>query len=75
MAATERPGRKFVTRLSALACVVVAIATVLPIQAGAQIGSARYSSIVVDAATGNVLEEANPDAPRHPARGARISST
>lgn len=72
MAATERPGRKFVPRLSALACVVVAIATVLPIQAAAQIGSARYSSIVVDAATGNVLEEANPDAPRHPASLAKL---
>lgn len=72
MAATERPGRKFVTRLSALTCVIVAIATMIPIQAVAQIGSARYSSIVVDAATGNVLEEANPDAPRHPASLAKL---
>jgi D-alanyl-D-alanine carboxypeptidase len=35
--------------------------------ARAQIGSARYSSIVVDAATGDVLEEVNADQPRHPA--------
>lgn len=35
--------------------------------AHAQIGSARYSSIVIDATTGDVLEQANPDAPRHPA--------
>ena len=39
---------------------------------GAQIGSERYSSIVVDAATGNVLEAANPDAPRHPASLAKL---
>jgi D-alanyl-D-alanine carboxypeptidase len=35
--------------------------------AHAQIGSARYSSIVVDASTGDVLEEVNADQPRHPA--------
>ena len=51
---------------------VVALATVLPVLARAQIGSARYSSIVVDAATGNVLEAANPDAPRHPASLAKL---
>ncbi|MCP6756314.1 hypothetical protein NL533_32305, partial [Klebsiella pneumoniae] len=34
--------------------------------AHAQIGSDRYSSIVVDAASGTVLEEVNPDQPRHP---------
>jgi D-alanyl-D-alanine carboxypeptidase len=33
----------------------------------AQIGSARYSSIVVDAGSGDVLEEVNADQPRHPA--------
>ena len=35
--------------------------------ARAQVGSARYASIVVDAATGNVLETANADEPRFPA--------
>jgi D-alanyl-D-alanine carboxypeptidase len=61
-----------VTRLSALAATVVALAVVLPVQARAQIGSARYSSIVIDAATGDVLEAANPDAPRHPASLAKL---
>jgi D-alanyl-D-alanine carboxypeptidase len=40
---------------------------ILPQVAQAQIGSDRYASIVVDAATGSVLEQANPDALRHPA--------
>jgi D-alanyl-D-alanine carboxypeptidase len=35
--------------------------------AQAQIGSARYSSIVVDSTSGDVLEEVNADQPRHPA--------
>jgi D-alanyl-D-alanine carboxypeptidase len=37
------------------------------IPAHAQIGSARYSSIIVDANTGDVLEDVNADQPRHPA--------
>ena len=72
MAGTERAGRKIVLRLSALAGVAIALAATLPAQARAQIGSDRYSSIVVDAATGNVLEAANPDAPRHPASLAKL---
>jgi D-alanyl-D-alanine carboxypeptidase len=40
---------------------------VLIAPAQAQIGSARYSSIVVDATSGDVLEEVNADQPRHPA--------
>lgn len=40
--------------------------------AHAQIGSPRYSSIVVDATTGNVLEEVNADAERHPASLAKL---
>jgi len=39
----------------------------LPLAARAQIGSARYSSIIVDAGTGDVLEAVNPDEPRYPA--------
>ncbi|MBV9783349.1 MAG: D-alanyl-D-alanine carboxypeptidase [Acidisphaera sp.] len=35
--------------------------------ARAQIGSDRYSSIVIDARTGEVLEAVNPDEPRYPA--------
>ena len=45
----------------------LALLVVLPPVARAQIGSDRYSSIVVDVASGNVLEQANPDAPRYPA--------
>jgi len=41
---------------------------ILPIPvAHAQIGSDRYSSIIVEAASGSVLEEVNADQPRHPA--------
>jgi D-alanyl-D-alanine carboxypeptidase len=72
MATAETRRRKFVTRLSALAAIVGVLAVALPIQARAQIGSARYSSIVIDAATGDVLEAANPDAPRHPASLAKL---
>ena len=36
-------------------------------QAFAQVGSARYSSIIVDARTGNVISAVNADEPRHPA--------
>ena len=73
MAGTGGPGRKFVSRLSALARPSLPpLGRLLPAQARAQIGSDRYSSIVVDAATGNVLEAANPDAPRHPASLAKL---
>src|SRR5579864_8471104 len=72
MAAAQSHRRKFVTRLAlvGLSAVALAIATTAP--ARAQIGSDRYSSIVVDAATGNVLEAANPDALRHPASLAKL---
>jgi D-alanyl-D-alanine carboxypeptidase len=72
MAGTDRLRRKYVMRLSALAAAAVAMAVALPTQAPAQIGSDRYSSIVVDSSTGNVLEAANPDAPRHPASLAKL---
>ena len=49
----------------ALGLVAALVASAAP--ARAQIGSARYSSIIVDAASGDVLEASNPDAPRHPA--------
>jgi D-alanyl-D-alanine carboxypeptidase len=72
MAGMERHRRKFVLRLAALAGVLAAVAAALPGTARAQIGSERYSSIVVEAATGNVLEAANPDATRHPASLAKL---
>ncbi|HVC59462.1 MAG TPA: D-alanyl-D-alanine carboxypeptidase family protein [Acetobacteraceae bacterium] len=40
--------------------------------AHAQVGSDRYSSMVVDAASGKILESVNPDAPRHPASLAKL---
>ena len=49
----------------ALAAVFLTFAKIGMVKA--QIGSARYSSIVIDAATGQVLSAANPDAPRYPA--------
>src|ERR1700722_18640146 len=58
--------RRWLTWFAACAgvsCLGAALAT----PAHAQIGSARYSSIIVDASSGNVLEEVNPDEPRHPA--------
>jgi D-alanyl-D-alanine carboxypeptidase len=48
----------------ALAALLLGLA---PIAARAQIGSDRYSSIVIEAATGTVLSAVNPDEPRHPA--------
>lgn len=39
----------------------------VPSLAHAQIGSDRYSSLVIDAESGQVLSAANPDAPRYPA--------
>jgi D-alanyl-D-alanine carboxypeptidase len=51
-----------------LLIVASALLALLPgAPARAQIGSARYSSIVVDASSGDVLEEVNADEPRHPA--------
>jgi len=46
---------------------LAALAALLPAAAKAQIGSYRYSSIIVDNATGRVTEAANADAPRYPA--------
>ena len=50
----------------AFACVLLLLAgSVRP--AAAQIGSARYASLVMDAATGQILSAANADDPRYPA--------
>lgn len=51
-------------------CIIVLITVggaAVPMVARAQIGSDRYSSIVVDANTGNTLSEVNADEPRYPA--------
>jgi D-alanyl-D-alanine carboxypeptidase len=71
MAALGRHARRILMRLVAPAGVLVCLGALSP-AAQAQIGSDRYSSIVVDAGTGNVLEAANPDAPRHPASLAKL---
>lgn len=56
------------TRIPAGAVLLLlALIALHPRFAAAQVGSARYASIVVDEATGRVLEAANPDAPRYPA--------
>ena len=49
------------------AVMALVLLVALPSIAQAQIGSDRYSSIVVDVASGTVLEQANPDALRYPA--------
>jgi D-alanyl-D-alanine carboxypeptidase len=72
MARTARHRRTFLLRRAVAASLAACIASLLPIAARAQIGSDRYSSIVIEAATGNVLEAANPDATRHPASLAKL---
>jgi D-alanyl-D-alanine carboxypeptidase len=62
------PGRG--RRVFALICATlgsVAVGCALPRVAHAQIGSARYSSMVIDARSGAVLEAVNADELRHPA--------
>jgi D-alanyl-D-alanine carboxypeptidase len=71
--AQQRPSpRNFLLRWAASALSAVLATAALAAPAHAQIGSARYSSIVVDAASGKLLEAANPDAPRHPASLAKL---
>ncbi len=62
MAAASRQRHIFALCLCLVAACVLSITP-----ARAQIGSARYSSIVVDANTGKVLESVNADAMRYPA--------
>jgi D-alanyl-D-alanine carboxypeptidase len=64
MASADGRSRKHLSGLLAAAGLAVSL---LAMPAHAQIGSARYSSIVVDATSGEVLEEVNADQPRHPA--------
>jgi D-alanyl-D-alanine carboxypeptidase len=58
------PRKQLQTCLLAVAGLLAVCATQ---SAQAQVGSARYASIVVDASTGAVLEAVNADQPRHPA--------
>ena len=50
-----------------LGLMLAAVLSIVATPARAQIGSARYAAIVVDANTGQVLSATNPDAPRIPA--------
>jgi D-alanyl-D-alanine carboxypeptidase len=65
MASFACRSRKHLVRCLLAATGFVFWASAPPAQA--QIGSARYSSIVVDAASGDVLYDVNADQPRHPA--------
>ncbi len=66
------PGSRWVWRAMAALALLVIAPSFASSRAWAQIGSDRYSSIVVDAASGKVLEQANPDAPRYPASLAKL---
>jgi D-alanyl-D-alanine carboxypeptidase len=72
MATAGRHRRAFLLRPTPLVAILAMLAALLPGTARAQIGSERYSSIVVDFSSGNVLEAANPDAFRHPASLAKL---
>jgi D-alanyl-D-alanine carboxypeptidase len=55
-------------RWRAVAILLLALAGAVAARpARAQIGSDRYSSIIIDAATGNILSAVNADEPRYPA--------
>ncbi len=53
--------------LRGLPCVALVVAVTYSQRSEAQVGSARYASIVMDAATGDILSAANADEPRYPA--------
>jgi D-alanyl-D-alanine carboxypeptidase len=66
MAATPRHYNLF-SRCAGAIVMGAFLAALLPVAAKAQIGSYRYSSIIVDNASGRVTEAVNADAPRYPA--------
>jgi D-alanyl-D-alanine carboxypeptidase len=63
--ATTSTGRPRVAGLVAFLALLVSVMACTP--AMAQIGSDRYSSLVMDAATGRILSSVNADEQRHPA--------
>jgi D-alanyl-D-alanine carboxypeptidase len=67
MTVLRRRQRDACLRWSGAAVALLAVVLLLPRTGQAQVGSARYSSIVIDAASGEVLESVNADAFRHPA--------
>lgn len=70
MAAWQRHPRRILRAVPLALALLGTMAGARP--ALAQIGSDRYSSIIVDARTGAVLEQVNPDALRHPASLAKL---
>jgi D-alanyl-D-alanine carboxypeptidase len=75
MATTPRRGRNFRSRARALLILLPMLGLfglACPGQAHAQIGSDRYSAIVVDATSGKILESVDPDASRRPASLAKL---
>lgn len=72
MVSSARRSRKqsprcLLASLTSWLLITLMITLIWATSAYAQIGSARYSSIVVDATSGDVLEDVNADQPRHPA--------
>ncbi len=67
LAEAGAPLRKRSTVRAALVAMLAIPALLVALPACAQIGSARYSSIVVDNSTGRVMEAVNADALRYPA--------
>ncbi len=55
------------TGIRGLPCLVLLLALLQSRQASAQVGSARYASLVMDAGSGQILSAANADEPRYPA--------
>ncbi len=72
MAANARRNGSLFARALAAALLLAGAALIVSRPAQAQVGTARSSSIVVDARTGNVLEEDSPDALRQPASLAKL---
>ncbi|HUN40579.1 MAG TPA: D-alanyl-D-alanine carboxypeptidase family protein [Acetobacteraceae bacterium] len=72
MIVKPRWGRNFLSRGRTLLLALPVLALLCPVAARAQVGSDRFSSIVVSEANGTVLESVNPDAPRHPASLAKL---
>jgi len=67
-----RSVRNISSRAHALLLGFATFALLCPAAARAQVGSDRFSSIVVAASSGNILQADNPDAPRHPASLAKL---
>jgi D-alanyl-D-alanine carboxypeptidase len=72
MAANARRDGSLFARALVLALLLAGAGLVVSRPAQAQAGTARYSSIVVNARTGDILEAANPDALRQPASLAKL---